>query len=121
MVTDRLPAMCGSDTLTTVVSSTSMKVANITETAMSQGLMGRSVNVQLSTFNAQPSTARRAHSTAGGRRSMTALVTLTALSDDCTCPTCNPEDSKTRRTHEEENSRLPLSSPGVDPWKVTVE
>ena len=39
MVADRLPAMCGSDTFTTVVSSTSMKVANITETAMSQGLM----------------------------------------------------------------------------------
>ena len=31
IVADRLPAMCGSDTLTTVVSSTSMKVANITE------------------------------------------------------------------------------------------
>src|SRR5262245_16599982 len=30
--------MCGSDTLTTVVSSTSMKVANITEMAMIQGL-----------------------------------------------------------------------------------
>src|SRR5438874_1938661 len=36
---DKLPAMCGSDTLTTVVSSTSMKVANITEIAMIQGLM----------------------------------------------------------------------------------
>src|SRR5436190_2776947 len=34
---DRFPAMCGSDTFTTVVSSTSMKVANITETAISQG------------------------------------------------------------------------------------
>src|SRR3954469_14147476 len=31
--------MCGSDTLTTVVSSTSMKVANITDTAMSHGLI----------------------------------------------------------------------------------
>ena len=31
-VADRLPAMCGSDTFTTVVSSTSMNVANITET-----------------------------------------------------------------------------------------
>src|ERR1700750_2253475 len=39
IVADRLPAMCGSDTLTTVVSSTSMNVANITETAMSHGLM----------------------------------------------------------------------------------
>src|SRR5947207_8770950 len=35
---DRLPAMWGSDTFTTVVSSTSMKVANITDTAMIQGL-----------------------------------------------------------------------------------
>ncbi len=41
MVTDRLPAMWGSDTLTTVVSSTSMNVASITETAMSHGLMCR--------------------------------------------------------------------------------
>src|SRR2546427_5704649 len=31
--------MCGSDTLTTVVSSTSMKVLNITEMAMIQGLI----------------------------------------------------------------------------------
>src|SRR5260370_27156895 len=36
---DRLPAMCGRDTFTTVVSSTSMNVANITDTAMSHGLM----------------------------------------------------------------------------------
>src|SRR2546422_9436470 len=35
---DKLPAMCGSDTFTTVVSSTSMKVANITETAINHGL-----------------------------------------------------------------------------------
>src|SRR5207245_2086440 len=40
---ERLPAMCGSDTFTTVVSSTSMNVANITETAMSQGFTWRSV------------------------------------------------------------------------------
>src|SRR5207253_10310471 len=33
-----LPAICGSDTFTTVVSSTSMKVANITETAINHGL-----------------------------------------------------------------------------------
>src|SRR5438132_7556424 len=47
---DRLPAMCGSDTLTTVVSSTSMNVANITETATIQGLTTRSVSAtQLST------------------------------------------------------------------------
>src|SRR5690242_20144009 len=38
-VAERLPAMCGSETLTTVVSSTSMKVPSITETAMIQGLM----------------------------------------------------------------------------------
>jgi hypothetical protein len=38
VVADRLLAMCGSDTLTTVVSSTSMKVANITANAISQGL-----------------------------------------------------------------------------------
>ncbi len=37
-VADRLPAMCGSDTFTTVVSSTSMNVANITEIAMIHGL-----------------------------------------------------------------------------------
>ena len=37
-VADRLPAMCGSDTFTTVVSSTSMNVPNITATAMIQGL-----------------------------------------------------------------------------------
>ena len=41
MVAERLPAMWGSDTLTTVVSRTSMKVANITATAMIHGLMGR--------------------------------------------------------------------------------
>src|SRR3954471_15408371 len=54
--TDRLPAMCGSDTLTTVVSSTSMKVANITETAISQGLMCRSlIALYLSTVDRVPS------------------------------------------------------------------
>jgi len=35
---DSDPAICGSETFTTVVSSTSMNVANITETAMSHGL-----------------------------------------------------------------------------------
>jgi hypothetical protein len=38
IVADRLPAICGSETLTTVVSSTSMKVANITATATIHGL-----------------------------------------------------------------------------------
>src|SRR6185436_5775249 len=48
IVTDRLSAMWGSDTFTTVVSSTSMKVANITLTAISHGLMARcSVTVQV--------------------------------------------------------------------------
>src|SRR5271156_2083848 len=37
-VAERFPAMCGRDTFTTVVSSTSMKVQNITEMAMIQGL-----------------------------------------------------------------------------------
>src|SRR5438105_499936 len=45
MVDDRLPAMWGSDTLTTVVSSTSMKVANMTDTATSQGFTVRGVVV----------------------------------------------------------------------------
>src|SRR5581483_4230399 len=35
---ERLPAMCGSDTFTTVVSSTSMKVPNMTAIATIQGL-----------------------------------------------------------------------------------
>src|SRR5664279_654401 len=39
VLTERLPAMCGSETLTTVVSSTSMKVANMTATATIHGLM----------------------------------------------------------------------------------
>ena len=34
---DRLPAICGSETFTTVVSSTSMNVPNITTIATSQG------------------------------------------------------------------------------------
>ena len=38
VLAERLPAMCGSETLTTVVSSTSMKVPDITAIAMSQGL-----------------------------------------------------------------------------------
>src|SRR5262245_39775243 len=38
-VTERLPAMCGNETFTTVVSRTSMKVPNITATAMSHGLI----------------------------------------------------------------------------------
>src|SRR4029077_12500622 len=38
-VADRLPAICGSATLATLVSSTSIKVASITVTAMIHGLM----------------------------------------------------------------------------------
>src|SRR5437870_11148047 len=41
MVADRLPAMCGSETFTTVVSSTSMNVANMTAIATIQGLTCR--------------------------------------------------------------------------------
>src|SRR5437870_513359 len=41
VLADRSPAMCGSETLTTVVSSTSMKVLDITATATSQGLISR--------------------------------------------------------------------------------
>lgn len=36
---ERLPAICGSDTFTTVVSSTSINVLNITAVATIQGLM----------------------------------------------------------------------------------
>ncbi len=36
---ERLPAMCGSETLTTVVSSTSIKVAHMTATATIHGLI----------------------------------------------------------------------------------
>src|ERR1700690_3163758 len=39
LLADRLPAMCGSETLTTVVSSTSMNVLDMTAIAISQGLM----------------------------------------------------------------------------------
>ena len=35
---ERLPAMCGSETLATLVSSTSMNVASVTVSAMIQGL-----------------------------------------------------------------------------------
>ena len=35
---ERLPAMCGSDTLAMLVSSTSMNVARVTVSAMTQGL-----------------------------------------------------------------------------------
>ena len=38
VVADRLPAMCGSATFATEVSSTSINVASITETAISHGL-----------------------------------------------------------------------------------
>ena len=39
VVAERFPAMCGSETLTTVVSSTSMKVLDMTAIAISQGLI----------------------------------------------------------------------------------
>ena len=37
-LTDRLPAMCGSETLAMLVSSTSMKVAIVTTSAIAHGL-----------------------------------------------------------------------------------
>src|SRR6185312_17279004 len=39
VVAERLPAMCGNETLTTVVSSTSMKVLDMTAMATSHGFM----------------------------------------------------------------------------------
>src|SRR5947209_18962720 len=39
VLAERFPAMCGSETFTTVVSSTSMKVPSITEMAIIQGLI----------------------------------------------------------------------------------
>ena len=39
LLADKLPAICGSETLTTVVSSTSMKVLDMTAIAISQGLI----------------------------------------------------------------------------------
>ena len=51
VLAERLPAMCGSETLTTVVSSTSMKVLDMTAMAMSQGLISaRGVGVALIYF-----------------------------------------------------------------------
>src|SRR5580698_1765037 len=41
LLLERLPAMCGSETLTTVVSSTSMKVLDMTAVAISHGLISR--------------------------------------------------------------------------------
>ena len=41
MLAERLPAMWGRETLATLVSSTSMKVASITVMAMTQGLTPR--------------------------------------------------------------------------------
>jgi len=41
LVEARFPAMCGIDTLTTVVSRISMKVANMTEKVTTQGLIAR--------------------------------------------------------------------------------
>src|SRR5437667_3113370 len=47
-VDDRFPAMCGNDTFTTVVSSTSIKVLDMTAMAISQGLIsGRACGLEL--------------------------------------------------------------------------
>jgi hypothetical protein len=48
VLAERLPAICGSDTFTTVVSSTSMNVLDMTATAINQGLMsGRACGWEL--------------------------------------------------------------------------
>src|SRR5579872_1142685 len=63
MVADILPAMWGSDTLTTVVSSTSMNVLNMTATATIQGLIvGRSCTVlmRLQSCGGRPRAVRTA-------------------------------------------------------------
>ena len=54
VVAAMLLAMCGSDTLTTVVSSTSMKVANITAIATIQGLTWRWVLMPAETGVVRP-------------------------------------------------------------------
>src|ERR1019366_9527860 len=41
LLADKLPAMCGSETFTTVVSSTSINVLDMTAMAISHGLMSR--------------------------------------------------------------------------------
>ena len=41
LLADKLPAICGKETLTTVVSSTSMNVLDMTAIAISQGLISR--------------------------------------------------------------------------------
>src|SRR6187431_2649717 len=65
VVADRLLAMCGSDTFTTVVSSTSMKVANITARATIQGLTGVLIAVFVGAgLWTRPRSSPRAH---GGR------------------------------------------------------
>src|ERR1017187_5497287 len=48
---ERSPAMCGSDTLATLVSSTSRNVASITVTAISQGLIGLSFGFRLKSLS----------------------------------------------------------------------
>src|SRR5271155_114328 len=48
---DKLPAMCGSATLATLVSSTSMKVASITVPAITQGLITGRAGVRNSTIS----------------------------------------------------------------------
>jgi hypothetical protein len=49
---ERLPAMCGRDTLAMLVSSTSMKVARVTANAMTQGLIAGRGRAELSAVRA---------------------------------------------------------------------
>src|ERR1700722_6400549 len=54
IVEERSPAMCSSETLTTVVSSTSMKVLNMTAIAMIHGLIWRCASGWLGMPNPPP-------------------------------------------------------------------
>jgi hypothetical protein len=50
VLAERLPVMCGSETLTTVVSSTSMKVLDMTAMAISQGLISLENRANLASY-----------------------------------------------------------------------
>src|ERR1019366_423616 len=68
VLTERLPAMCGSDTFTTVVSSTSMKVANMTATATIHGFTwgwGSTADGILSLYSMMPQESPMMHRIGG--------------------------------------------------------
>ena len=64
VVAERLPAMCGSETLTTVVSSTSMNVLDMTAIAISQGLISLEAG-SLASINLASETIRLDHARVG--------------------------------------------------------